>query len=229
MKASTAKTCAGPGTEVVIAGERMLLTGARAIVWLARSALIVADLHIGKAAAFRARGLPVPHGTTGDTLERLSAAIERYGIARVYVLGDLLHARQSLPAATLAALRAWRDLYPALEVVLIRGNHDRNAGPPPRELRVDVYDEVSTGPFVLAHHPRPSERGYVLCGHLHPAIRISGRLDSLRLPCYWLRETVGVLPAFGAFTGAWEIKPGPGDRIYALADERVFELPRRDT
>ena len=216
------------GLQVSIAGETVRLTAARAVVWPARGALIVADLHIGKAAAFRARGTPVPRGTTNDTLARLSAAIASYGIGRVYVLGDFLHARQSLPSATLAALRAWRERHEHLEIVLVRGNHDRHAGPPPRELRVDVHDEVVAGPFVLAHHPQPSERGYVLCGHLHPAVRVHGRLDSVRLPCYWMRANVGVLPAFGAFTGAHEITPGPGDRVYAVADERLFELPRRD-
>lgn len=228
MKLSIAEAGACAGREVTIAGERMLLTPARAVVWPGRSALIVADLHIGKAAAFRARGMPVPRGTTGDTLARLSAGIERYGIECVYVLGDFLHARQSLPAATLAALRAWRERHAALQIVLVSGNHDKSAGPPPRDLRIDVHEELVTGPFVFAHHPRPSERGYVLSGHLHPAIRVSGRLDSVRLPCFWLRDGVGVLPAFGAFTGAYNITPGRNDRVYVLADERVFELPRRD-
>ena len=222
---NVAPPAAGTGQQVAIAGETLLLTAARAVVWPARSALIVADLHIGKAAAFRARGMPVPRGTTSDTLGRLTAQIDANAVRRVYVLGDLLHARQALPPATLAALCAWRERHENLEIVLVRGNHDRHAGPPPRELRVDTHDAVVAGPFVLAHHPLPSVDGYVLCGHLHPAVRVSGRLDSVRLPCYWLRADVGVLPAFGAFTGAHEIAPGPGDRVYAVAEERLFELP----
>ena len=206
----------------------MRLTAARAVVWPARSALIVADLHIGKAASFRALGTPVPRGTTSDTLARLSAAIESYGVESVYVLGDFLHAKQVLPIATTAALHRWRERHRDLEIVLISGNHDRRAGPPPGELRIDVREQMALGPFVLAHHPQPSEHGYVLCGHLHPAIRMSGRLDSVRLACYWLRRDVGVLPAFGAFTGAHEIAPLAEDRVYALANESVFELPRRD-
>ena len=215
----------GAHQEVNIAGEAMRLTAARAVVWPARRALIVADLHIGKAASFRSRGTPIPRGTTVDTLTRLTGAIESHAIGCMFVLGDFLHARQSLPPATLAALRAWRERHETLQIVLVNGNHDRHAGPPPRELRVEVNDEVVAGPFVLAHHPRASEQGYVLCGHLHPAIRVAGRLDSVRLPCYWLRKSVGVLPAFGAFTGAHEISPEPDDRIYALAEERIFELP----
>ena len=223
---SDAVPCAGH--QVSIAGQAMELTAARAIVWPAQSALIVADLHIGKAAAFRARGMPVPRGTTSDTLARLSGLIDLYASACLYVLGDFLHARQSLPAGTLGTLRAWRERHQNLEIVLVSGNHDRNAGPPPRDLRVEVHDRVVAGPFVFAHHPQPSPDGYVLCGHLHPAIRVTGALDSVRLPCYWLRSAFGVLPAFGAFTGAYEISPEADDRVYVLAEERVLELPRRD-
>lgn len=169
--------------------------------------------------------MPLPRGTTTETLARLTAAIERYAIERIYILGDFLHAKQSLQVATIAALRAWRARHAASEIFLISGNHDRHAGPPPAELKIDVCAQMEVGPYVLAHHPRPSERGYVLAGHLHPATRISGRGDSVRLPCYWLRESVAVLPAFGAFTGAYEISREPQDRVYALADERVFKMP----
>ena len=76
-----------------VAGEAMLLVG-RAMVWPERRALIVADPHIGKAATFRASGLPVPHGTTFETLGRMSALIEAFDIEIMYVLGDFLHSRQ---------------------------------------------------------------------------------------------------------------------------------------
>jgi uncharacterized protein len=149
------------------------------------------------------------------------------GDAQVTIAGETvrLTAARAMVPATLGALRAWRERHETLEIILVRGNHDRNAGPPPRELRIDVYDEVVEGAFVFAHHPQPSERGYVLCGHLHPAVRVSGRLDSVRLPCYWLGSAVGVLPAFGAFTGTYDITPGPSDRVYVATDDRLFELP----
>ena len=38
--------------------------------------LFVADLHLGKSATFRARGLPVPSGTTQDNLRRLAALVQ---------------------------------------------------------------------------------------------------------------------------------------------------------
>ena len=60
---------------VVLGDEPLTLLASRAALWDARRWLIVADAHFGKAAAFRARGVPVPRGTTLETLARLDAAI----------------------------------------------------------------------------------------------------------------------------------------------------------
>jgi metallophosphoesterase superfamily enzyme len=65
-----------------------------------------------------------------------------------------------------------------------------------------------------------------LCGHLHPCVQLLGRArDRLRLPCFWFGASVGVLPAFGAFTGMHPIRPAPGERVFAIADAEVSELP----
>ncbi|HWH81107.1 MAG TPA: DEAD/DEAH box helicase, partial [Burkholderiaceae bacterium] len=78
----------------------------------------------------------------------------------------------------------------------------------------------------LAHHPRPMTDAYVLAGHLHPCVGLSGRArDWHRLPCFWFGTRVGVLPAFGAFTGMHAIRAQPGERVFAAAPDRVFELP----
>ncbi len=51
----------------------------KAIYWPEQRALLVADIHFGKAAAYRRLGQPVPHGTTQANLQRLDALLERYG------------------------------------------------------------------------------------------------------------------------------------------------------
>jgi len=35
---------------------------------------------------------------------------------------------------------------------------------------------------------------------------------------------VGVLPAFGSFTGMHPIRPAQGDRVFAVADDKVVEI-----
>ena len=65
----------------------------------------------------------------------------------------------------------------------------------------------------------------MLAGHLHPAYRVTGRNDSVRLPCFWFGVRVGVLPAFGDFTGGKAIAPQPGDRVFVAAGDAVMAVP----
>jgi DNA ligase-associated metallophosphoesterase len=212
---------------VNIAGEDLLLMPERVAAWPGRATLLVADAHFGKAASFRAAGIPVPCGTTGDDLGRLDAALGRADIRRIVFLGDFLHSRQGRAPATLAAIAAWRDVHRDIEMVVVRGNHDRHAGDPPPELGIrSVPEPLADGPFLLSHHPDPRSGGYVLAGHLHPAIRLNGGArQSLRLACFHFMPAVGVLPAFGSFTGRAVIRPAREDRVYVVAGGAVVAVP----
>jgi uncharacterized protein len=212
--------------EVTVAGERLTLLPERAAYWPSRSTLFVADLHWGKAASFRAAGVFVPRGTTPESLARLNRVLERTGASRMILLGDCFHAKDGRVPETLRVLSEWKAAQPALEISLVRGNHDRRAGDPPAELGFTCVDApVIDSPFVLAHHPRESTEGYTLAGHLHPAVRLSGRAgERARVPCFWFGANVGVLPAFGDFTGMADIEPVPGDRVFALTNESVIQV-----
>ena len=144
------------GLALALAGEPMRLLADRALYWPARRRLLVADLHLGKAATFRARGLPVPAGTTQGNLARLAQLLARHsGVQRLVVLGDFLHAAEAHAPALLRALAAWREDHAALELVLVRGNHDRHAGDPPAWLGARIVEEPwSLGPFACCHHPQ---------------------------------------------------------------------------
>ena len=158
-----------------LAGETVTLLPERALYWPRQATLFVADLHWGKAAAFRAAGVPLPGGSTSADLDRLSGCVERSGARRLALLGDLIHARAGRAEATLAAIGAWRERHTALEVLLVRGNHDRHAGDPPAAWNIETVDAPHLeAPFVLRHHPEPSPEGYTLAGHLHPAVIMSG-------------------------------------------------------
>lgn len=217
------------GRVIEVAGEALHLLPERAAYWPDGDLLLVADAHFGKAASFRAQGVPVPGGTTGETLARLDAAVARCGARRVAFLGDFLHSRQGRVPGTLEALAAWRARQAALELLLVRGNHDARAGDPPGSLGVRVESEPHpVGPWLLCHEPGPRVGGYVLAGHIHPAMRLTGRAnESLRLPCFWFGAGSAVLPAFGAFTGTAVVDPAAGDRVWVVAGERVLEVPGR--
>ena len=188
--------------------------------------LIVADIHFGKAAAFRAQGVPVPHGTTTQNLAALDALIAQHDVARILFLGDFLHAQASHAANTLQALRDWRIRHPALQLTLVRGNHDMHAGDPPDDLCMHIVDEpYELDGFAFCHHPHLQAQGYVLAGHVHPVYRLSGAGDSVRLPCFVFGPAVGLLPSFGAFTGGFAINPVAGDRVFLATGDAVYAIP----
>ena len=211
---------------VQVAGTELVLLPERAAWWPATQTLFVADAHWGKAASFRAGGVAAPHGTTAGGLARLDAVLARHAASRIVFLGDFLHAREGRAPRTLERLAAWRSAHPALQLVLVRGNHDRQAGDPPPDLEIGCVDEPFTdGPFALAHHPGTRATGYVLAGHLHPGVRLAGAGgERTRLPCFWFQAHEAVLPAFGEFTGLADITPAPGDRVLVVAGDEVVPV-----
>jgi DNA ligase-associated metallophosphoesterase len=212
---------------VSLAGETLHLRPERAVWWPRRSTVIVADLHWGKGATFRAAGIPVPRGVTADDLQRLSRLLDDTSAERLLVLGDLFHARAGARSASATAeLVAWRDARRELQVVLVRGNHDRSAGDPAQALGIACTDgPVVEAPFAWRHVPAPTEGAYTLAGHVHPAVtlRSTGRMKE-RLPAFVLGQQVGLLPAFGAFTGTAPLEPEEGDAVYVIVENEVVEV-----
>ncbi len=210
---------------VEVGGEPLCLLPDRAALLPRHRTLLVADAHVGKAVSFRRWGVPVPRGTTAETLRRLSALVERHAPSRVVFLGDFLHSERSHAAGTLAELRRWRAQHASLGLTLVRGNHDDRAGDPPADLDIEVLDgPLRLEGLALCHEPRPVPGAYALAGHLHPCVVVGRGLDRLRLPCFWLRGAFGVLPAFGAFTGMHAVRPDEGDRVFAVADQQVLTV-----
>jgi DNA ligase-associated metallophosphoesterase len=220
-------TPSSPPLPVTYAGETVCLLPERALWWPAGRVLFVADLHLGKAATYRALGQPVPAGTTRENLARLSALLLHCRPAQLVFLGDLLHAAQARTSSVLEGLAAWRENFAALDCVLVRGNHDSRAGDPPASLGIRVVDEpFAIGPFAACHHPQRHETLGVIAGHLHPALSLHGAgRDSVRLPCFCLDAGLLILPAFGEFTGGWNVPRQPGRRLYPVGDSRVWQLP----
>jgi DNA ligase-associated metallophosphoesterase len=210
---------------VALGDEELILLPQKAAFWPRERMLIIADIHFGKAAAFRSFGIPVPKGTTTENLQALDALIELTGANHVLFLGDFLHARAAHAASTQAAMLAWRRRRCDLILTLVRGNHDKHAGDPAGELGIDLVDEPYTvGPYSFCHHPDIAAPGYVLAGHVHPVYVLATRSDALRLPCFIAGPTRMILPSFGAFTGGHALKPEPGERVWVSSGEAVHSV-----
>jgi DNA ligase-associated metallophosphoesterase len=215
-----------PHLSITLAGVELWLLADKAIYYPEERALLIADAHFGKAAAYRKLGQPVPHGTTDANLQRLDALLHAYPCQRLIFLGDFLHARESHAAQTLAALQSWRQRQEGLAITLIRGNHDKSAGDPPERLNIEVVAEpLLLGPFALQHEPDPHLTHHVLAGHVHPAFRLYGKgRQRLRLPCFYIGQQISLLPAFGAFTGGMNIERAADSRVYVTGDGAVWEV-----
>ena len=217
---------AGSGCVAVeVAGERLLLLPEKAVYWPAREMLIIADIHFGKAASFRALGVPVPRGTTTENLNALDALVQAHGAREVMFLGDFLHARAAHASSTQQAMLAWRHTRPELQLTLVRGNPDRHAGDPAAALGIALVDEPhAAGPFAFCHHPDLDTPGYALAGHVHPAWVLATRFDALRLPCFVVGRGRMILPSFGSFTGGHVVTREAGDVIYVTSGEAVHAV-----
>lgn len=211
---------------IEIAGEQVLLLPQKALYWPREAMLVIADIHFGKAAAFRALGVPVPAGTTSANLLALDELMAQLPVRHIMFLGDFLHARTARAPATLAALQAWRQRHPELCLTLVRGNHDLHAGDPPAQLGITMVDEPHViGPFAFCHHPDILVASYVLAGHVHPVYRLRSGWEALLLPCFLVGEQRMVLPSFGAFTGGHPVMPQPDEQLFVTSGVAVLEIP----
>lgn len=202
-------------------GETLHLHAERALFWPRRRMLIVADVHLGKAAAFRSHGIPIPRGTTQKNLQRLTALIEFYRPEQLLVLGDLVHAREGYVPELIADVAAWRRKHSKCRWLVVPGNHDCRAGDFPAEWNLEVHASgLDVSPFRFLHHPSDDAGGgYVLAGHLHPcAVLQEGGRQRWRVPCFWFGEKCAVLPAFGDFTGMHPIEPRSTDAVFAVGE-----------
>ena len=209
-----------------IAGEELLLLPQKAAYWPREQMLIVADIHFGKAASFRALGVPVPAGTTSANLLALDELLGLHAVQHIVFLGDFLHAKAAHASSTLAAMLTWRRRHPQLQLTVVRGNHDAHAGDPPPQLDIVMVDEpYQVGPFAFCHHPDVLSAAYVMAGHVHPVYRLRAGWESLLLPCFLASPQRMVLPSFGAFTGGHPVLPQPGERVFMSSGEAVWEIP----
>lgn len=211
---------------LIIGEETLWLLADKAIYWPKEKALLIADVHFGKAAAYRALGQPVPSGTTQKNLERLDVLLEKYPTDRIIFLGDFLHAPKSHAPATLAALQQWRQKHAHIQCILVRGNHDIKAGDPPNYLNIDVVTEpYLRGNLALQHIPQPHPTHHVLAGHIHPTFLLQGKgRQRLRLACFYHESTFTLLPSFGDFTGGFLIDTAKANKVFVTDGTGIWSV-----
>ncbi len=211
---------------LIIKKHEFLVLADKALYWPKYKALLIADAHFGKAAAYRALGQPVPQGTTKDNLRRLTNLINQYPTEQLVFLGDFLHAPKSHAPATLAPIKDWRMQNKDVQCILIRGNHDMNAGDPPPDLNMEVVTEpYLIDDFALQHIPKPHITHHVIAGHIHPSYRLLGKgRQSLILPCFHHESALTLLPSFGDFTGGFVMDKKLNTKIFVTDSQCIWSV-----
>ena len=130
----------------------IMLMPRRAAYLPASATLLVADLHLGKAATFRSKGIPVPEGSAQKDLARLALLVAATRAKRLLVLGDLFHAKSGCTEEVFAEFTAARGRFSDTEVLLVAGNHDRSVGRLPAGLGIDCR---ASSPAAARSSPPP--------------------------------------------------------------------------
>ncbi len=205
-------------------GKACQLLPERALFLEDSRTLVLADLHLGKAAHFRKAGIvfPIQNEASSD-YKRLRDLIEVYRPDRIVFLGDLFHSQIN---------SEWRHFeqfmhnYRTLEIILIKGNHDiipeavyNGSG-----LRI-IPEIMKEKPFIFSHAPlQEVEPGWLnVSGHIHPGCVIRGKArQRLKLPCFHYEYPHFILPAFGSLTGLYTLQAGQDIKQFAIAGGQVI-------
>ena len=193
--------------------------------WEDRQTVLISDLHLGKVTHFRKAGIAVPPKARLANWTKLKSIVSQCNPKRVLILGDLFHSELNSEWDELTDLLSE---YRSIDFHLVIGNHDILAREWYVKNRFIVHDEVFVEPpFVFSHAPLEESPGtlYNICGHIHPAIVLKGSArQRLRLPCFYFGEHLGLLPAFGAFTGTSTIDYDKKDHVFVIADGSIIKI-----
>lgn len=215
------------GLDFNLLGQDLLLLPEKAMYWKQQKALIAADVHLGKVGHFRKAGIAVPQQLAQDDLSVLSRLIETYQPEQIIFLGDLFHSDKN---ADWNYFAAWRERFSGIAIHLIIGNHDIIDQEHYHQLNVTTHEALQCGPFLMLHHPLSAvelahSSGYVLCGHIHPGVRLTGKgRQGITLPCFTFGARQAILPSFGKFTGRVAIRHLPTDHVFGVLQHRVIAM-----
>lgn len=188
-------------------------------------ALLIADPHFGKAAHFRKAGIAVPEKVHFSDFQRIQLLIKRYPIKELFFLGDLFHSDLN---NSWSGLELFLYQFPEIQFHLIKGNHDILGNLTYRSGLWKLHEEsYELGPLVFSHESmeRIKNGALNLCGHVHPGISLYGPgKQSISLPCFFVKQNLIILPAFGRFTGLAIMNCEKNESAFVVTDKKVIPV-----
>jgi uncharacterized protein len=166
--------------------------------------LLVADLHLEQGASLARRGLHVPPYDTATTLVMLEQVLQESMAQRLILLGDSFHDGVAHNEVSKQDAERLRAITKRIDTIWIAGNHDPNTHD---KLGGVCVDELALGDVTLRHIPQHLKQGEMeIAGHLHPGASIIQRGHNIRTKCFVADERRIILPAFGSYTGALNLR-----------------------
>jgi DNA ligase-associated metallophosphoesterase len=210
---------------IKILSDHFELLPQKAIFWKETSTLLISDLHLGKIMHFRKEGISIPVVAIENNFKRLDELLKLYNARRIIFLGDLFHNRVN---TEWDIFRKWRMNYSSVEMINILGNHDILPKIFFDEIGITIYKNFfREEDFLFAHHPDKffEKNTFTFCGHIHPVyfLRSKGR-QAIKLSCFVIQESQGILPSFGVFTGGYEIKAEEYKRIFLIVENTIVKV-----
>jgi putative SbcD/Mre11-related phosphoesterase len=152
-------------------------------------ALIVADTHLGIEASKQRWGTMIPYDTFSIVAECILRPTRELGCKKVFILGDLKHSFGKPNEVEWFLIRRLVNSIRSegAELVIIRGNHDRNLRLLLSELGVKSHDSSArVSSFLLAHGHKQTKVSTdasqsvsaILIGHEHPAVVLRDEFGS---------------------------------------------------
>lgn len=205
-----------------IKNQVFILHPSGTLFWEGKSILLISDVHLGKVSHFRKFGAAVPQNAIQSNFDVMDEALAFFQPKILVFMGDLFHSSLN---TEWELFEKWTKNV-ASEIILVAGNHDIISPLKYEDLGIRVASEIQLDGFLLTHHPEEREGFFNLCGHVHPAVRLTGiGRQSARLRCFFKCGDQMILPAIGQFTGTYVMEPTEGCEIFALLGDTVLPVP----
>ncbi len=208
--------------QIEINNTRFWLNANKSLFWQDLNALIISDVHLGKASHFQKSGLPLPSILGHEDLNEIAKIIFEQKPQQVIFLGDLFHSKYN---DEWSWFLKWMEHFPEVQFTLVEGNHDKSIMPhlPDNLIATDILEHDN---IQLTHEPieSPCKSKFNICGHIHPGVVLRGKgRQSIKLPCFWIGKTQLIMPAFGNLTGAVKMSKKNAE-IFAVFENQLLEL-----
>lgn len=208
---------------IIWANTELIFTNLKAVYHPETSTLIIADLHLGKAAHFRKHGIGIPESVAIQDLKNLKLLLAYFPAKRLIIAGDFFHAKAN---SELKLFLDWQTEIREVEMILVKGNHDRLDKTVYERLNFNILKKWQlTQGIEIVHQAEQDSFNTQISGHIHPGIIMQGKgRQRMRIPAFIYNQNQIILPAFSLFTGLYTQFDTKEFNFIGIAKDGLIEI-----